>query len=158
MIDLSIYSFDISLHGFSSQHEKESQFQDAWGTWSVLHISQTSLSRPLDITFDDAVENLSQLNRMFVELDGSFLWSNKHQSHSWQIDGNIFEQDNKVLFVELKGMCVPSAFDDLLTCFGWPKETIVFQLTRPSVFLHEHEFRRHASTRGGVELGQNIRL
>ncbi|MEO1991657.1 MAG: hypothetical protein ABGW78_06975 [Pirellulales bacterium] len=158
MIDLSIYSFDISLHGFSSEYERESRFQDPWGTWTVLQIPQLSLSRPLNVTFDNAVERLSQLDRMFVELDGSFLWSNKHHSHSWQIDGNIFEQNNKVLFVELKGTCFPSTFDALLTCFGWPTETLVFQLTRPSVFLREHDFRRHALSRGAVELGQNIRL
>jgi hypothetical protein len=75
----------------------------------------------------------------------------------WQVDGNVFDRDGRVVLVDMKGSCPPEEFDRLLACFGWPGEPLLFQLVRPAVFLEESVFRRHAEARGVILPGQDMR-
>ncbi len=82
---------------------------------------------------------------MFCEPDGSFVWTSPRDEPTWQVDGNLYDRDGRLLFVDLKGTCPPKEFDGLLQAFGWPATSLMFQLTREAVFLGEDEFRRLAS-------------
>ncbi|MGD9723237.1 MAG: hypothetical protein AB7O59_18610 [Pirellulales bacterium] len=96
-------------------------------------------------SFETAQERLSKLERMFCEADGSFVWTSPQSALTWQVDGNLYDRDGRLLFVDLKGSCPSDQFDRLLAALGWPEAKLVFQLTREAVFLDEAEFRRHAA-------------
>ena len=111
----------------------------------TLAIPHEALAHPFNLSFEAAVERLNHLERMFSEPDGSFVWTSPHDGPMWQIDGNLFDRNGRLLFVDLKGTCPPEEFDRLLMAFGWPQTPLVFQLVREAVFLDEPEFRCWAS-------------
>jgi hypothetical protein len=97
-------------------------------------------------TFEQASASLALLSRMYCEPDGSFVWVSPRDEPAWQVDGNLYDRDQKLLFIDLKGTCPASEFDRLLMAFGWPATQLLFQLTREAVFLDEAQFRRYASS------------
>ena len=101
------------------------------------------------MTFEEAVATLEKLERMFVEPDGSFVWVSPRAIGSavgsWQLDGNLFDRNGRLLLVDLKGRCPETEFDQLLTAFGWPGTPVIFELTREAIFLDETEFRRYCA-------------
>lgn len=154
----SLYVFEISLHRHPREHLAEGlAHTDTWGTWPTVIVPHEMLAMPLTISFDDAIDRLSRLERMYAEPDGSFVWVSPREGLSWQVDGNVFDRDGRVVLVDMKGSCPPAAFDQLLSCFGWPAEQLLFQLVRSAVFLTEPVFRRHAGAQGLVRSGQDIR-
>jgi hypothetical protein len=109
--------------------------------------SQTALS----VSFEQATERLAALPRLFIEPDGSFVWTGVTvEGEPWQVDGNLIDRGDVLAYVELKGHCSSEQFDELLRAFGWPGEKIVFQLTRRGVALTEDEFRQLAATGEGA--------
>jgi hypothetical protein len=95
-----------------------------------------------DCTFEVAIEGLSQLERMFCEPDGSFVWVSSQGEPAWQVDGNLYDKNERLLFVDAKGSCPAEQLDRLLTALGWPQTPVMFQLVRQAVLLDEAEFRR----------------
>lgn len=152
-----LYAFDATLHRLPDEPMAGPPHTDAWGTWPTLAIEHAQIVVPLRIGFDDAFGRLGMLERMFAEPDGSFVWTSPREGLSWQVDGNAFEKDGRVLLVDLKGSCPPEAFDRLLAAFGWPAEAVMLQLVKPAVFLDEATFRRHALARGAAGDGETLR-
>jgi hypothetical protein len=114
-------------------------------TLSTLHISPADLLTPFGISFEEAAERLGRLPRSCVEPDGSFFHGSPRGQPQWQVDGNLFDRNGRLLFVDLKGDCPPEEFDRLLAAFGWPSTPLAFQLVREAILLDETEFRRWAS-------------
>lgn len=158
---LACYAFDITLHGLpgdvAEQVPAGPAYDDLGASWPTLDVPREALATPMAVGFDDAFDRLGRLDRMYVEPDGSLVWTSPREGVRWQVDGNAFEKDGRVLFVDLKGSCPPEAFDSLLACFGWPRQRMVMQLVRPAVFLEESTFRRHAMTRGHAGDGETLR-
>ena len=153
-----LYVFESSLHRHPGESlTPDGSHTDAWGTWPTVTVPHELLAVPLAISFDEAIDHLSQLERMYAEPDGSFVWVSAREGLSWQVDGNVFDRDGRVVLVDMKGSCPPEEFDRLLACFGWPGEPVLFQLVRPAVFLEESVFRRHAEARGVILPGQDMR-
>jgi hypothetical protein len=152
-----LYAFEAVLHRLPADAAVAEAHADAWGSWPSLAVPRESLSQPLAIGFDEALERLALLPRMFVEPDGSFVWTSPASERAWQVDGNLFERDGRVLLVDLKGSCPPAEFDRLLGAFGWPAEPVMLGLVRAAVFLDEATFRRHATARGAAGDGQTLR-
>jgi hypothetical protein len=155
-----LYAFDITLHRLDPERvgpHAGSVHADAWGSWPALDVPHDALAVPLGIGFDEAFDRLGRLERMYAEPDGSFVWTSPREGVSWQVDGNAFERNGRVLLVDLKGSCPPREFDRLLEAFGWPAEWMLVQLSRPAVFLDEATFRRHALARGAAGDGENLR-
>lgn len=114
---------------------------------STLRVPPQSLSTTtFACGFEDAASALALLPRMYCEPDGSFVWASSHGEPAWQVDGNLYDRAERLLFVDLKGTCPAERFDELLRAFGWPAQAVVFQLTREAVFLDEAEFRRLAAS------------
>lgn len=156
MTAAALYGFEISLHRHPAEGLADrAPHTDAWGTWPTVQPPHEALAVPLAISFEDAVDRLSRLERMYAEPDGSFVWVSRREGLSWQVDGNLFDREGRVVLVDMKGSCPADDFDRLLACFGWPAEKLLFQLVRPAVFLEEATFRRHAATRGAVRSGQD---
>jgi hypothetical protein len=98
------------------------------------------------VTFEQAEAALTALPRLFIEPDGSFVWVADDAQRSWQVDGQLYDRDGRLLYVELKGRCPAEAFDRLLCTVGWPTVPLTFQLVREAVYLDEASFRRYAAT------------
>jgi hypothetical protein len=155
------YAFDITLHGLSADAAAGLRagpaHDDAWGTWSTLDVPRDQLAVPMAIGFDEALSRLGKLERLYVEPDGSLVWTSQREGLGWQVDGNLFEKDGRVLLVDLKGSCPAVEFDRLLAGFGWPGQGVMMQLVRPAVFLDESTFRRHAHARWIAGDGETLR-
>lgn len=156
-----IYAFDITLHRLRDEAgagpHPGGLHADHWGTWPTLDVPHEQLALPMAIGFDEAFERLGSLDRMFAEPDGSFVWTSPREGLWWQVDGNAFEKEGRVLLVDLKGSCPPAEFDRLIAAFGWPREAMMMQLVRSAVFLDEETFRRHALARGRAGDGATLR-
>lgn len=152
-----LYAFEAVLHRRPRDAAAGGHHTDEWGEWPTLAVSREALSEPLTLGFDEAVERLARLPRMFVEPDGSFVWTSAAADRAWQVDGNLFERSGRVLLVDLKGSCPAGEFDRLLAAFGWPGEALMIGLVRAAVFLDEPTFRRHATARGAAGDGQTLR-
>ena len=153
----TVYAFDIALQRLPDAAPPGPPHADAWGEWPTLAVPRDQTMVPLAVGFDDAFARLGRLERMFAEPDGSFVWTSPREGLSWQVDGNAFEKDGRVLLVDLKGSCPPAAFDSLLSAFGWPAQAVMLQLVKPAVFLDEATFRRHAAARGAAGDGETLR-
>jgi len=155
-----IYAFDVTLHGLPSAEREPPAaggYEDLGRSWPTLDVPRAWLSVPMDVGFDEALERLGRLERMYVEPDGSLVWTSPREGRRWQVDGNAYERDGRVLLVDLKGSCPRPEFDHLIACFGWPAQRILVQLVRPALFLDEATFRRHATARGLAGDGETLR-
>lgn len=130
-----MYHFHIAIHA-APAHAAEGS----------LALTPEALTAPLGATFDEAVEALDKLPRIFVELDGSLLWTSPQGPSGWQVDGVLYDRGDRLHYVELKGSCPEDEFNALLRACGWPETPVVFQLLREGVVLSETEFRRTASS------------
>ena len=96
-----------------------------------------------DRTFEEVVDSLSSLPRMFIEPDGAFVWVGSAES-AWQLDGTLYDGPGRLWYVELKGRSPLDDFNRLLSTLGWPETPLVFQLVREAVLLDEAQFRHVA--------------
>lgn len=140
-----LYSFFITVHARPADVTPGPDIELQGRKLHTLHISPESLSAtPMDSCFEVACQRLSVLERMYCEPDGSFVWASPQGDPAWQVDGNLYDRNERLLFVDLKGNCPREQFDRLLTALAWPETKLMFQLTREAVFLDEDEFRRFA--------------
>lgn len=117
----------------------------------VANVHCDTLSAGLPVKFEYVVEQFARLLRMFVEPDGSFVWTGATEDgQPWQVDGNLIDRGDVLAYVELKGHCPVAQFDELLRTLGWPDSPLMFQLPRRGVFLSEAEFRRLAEGEAGA--------
>jgi hypothetical protein len=87
---------------------------------------------------------------LFIEPDGSFVWTGEADGEPWQVDGNLIDRGDFLAYVELKGRCPEKRFNELLAAFGWPQSPLAFQLPRRGVTLNETEFRELAARSAGA--------
>jgi len=97
--------------------------------------------QPFPGTWEEAAAALETLPRMMFEPDGSWILSGGVGAQRWQIDGHLFDFDDRLHRVELHGQCPPEAFDQLLSCFGWPETEFIFEQVIEGIRLSEMEFR-----------------
>jgi len=138
--------FCVTIHARPADATAGPAVQLAGGRFSTLAVAPATLAATLfDCTFEEASERLEALERMFLEPDGSFVWTSSQSDQAWQVDGNLYDRAGRLSFVDLNGCCPAGEFDRLLAAFGWPRTNFVFQLTREAIVLDEAEFRRIAS-------------
>jgi hypothetical protein len=97
-----------------------------------------------DVTFEEALAALAKLPRLDAEPDGFFVIAGDEDGRRWQVDGHLFDFNDRLHRVELHGECPSEAFDAVLRCFGWPAARLAFELVQEGVALEEGEFRRWA--------------
>ena len=102
-----MYAFECSLHALPDREILASgaTLTDSCGQWPTLLIAQDQLITPLPIVFDDVLNQLNTLPRLYAEPDGSFVWTSPQENIRWQVNGNLYERNDRVLFVEIKGSC-----------------------------------------------------
>jgi hypothetical protein len=140
-----MYTFHVTIHARPSDAKPGPTVAIAGRTVATLDVPRESLSIPFALSFEEAAAGLERLPRSCVEPDGSFFYGSSADEPPWQIDGNLFDRNGRLLFVDLKGTCPTEEFDRLLKIFGWPQTPLAYQLVREAVLLDEAEFRRWAS-------------
>lgn len=114
-------------------------------TFAPLAIRPADLGLPFSVTFEQVTDWLEAQPRLFVEPDGSFVWVSSASEPAWQLDGQLWDREGRLLLIDLKGSCPQAALDGLLTCLEWPETSIVFLLAREGLLLDEVQFRRYAA-------------
>jgi hypothetical protein len=107
----------------------------------VRIFAATGSPSPL-VSFDDAVAALARLPQIFVEPDGSFVWTAPPSSASrWQVDGNLADGGETLYYVEIKGVCPLAVFQELLGCLAPPSARLVVESVAEGVILDADAFR-----------------
>ncbi len=138
--------FCVTIHARPADIAAGPDVQLGGGSFRTLAVAPATLAATtFDCTFEEASARLEALQRMFLEPDGSFVWTSSQSDQVWQVDGNLYDRAERLAFVDLNGGCPAADFDRLLSAIGWPRSPLVFQLTREAVVLDEAEFRRFAA-------------
>jgi hypothetical protein len=140
----AVYRFHIAVHARPAEATDDSAREIDGRSVRPLDVTAADVTEPLGVTFDEAVRRLEALPRLFLEMDGSFLWTAREGPKVWQTEGVLYDRGDRLHYVEMKGSCPPAEFDALLGAFGWPETPLAFQLIRQAVFLGEEEFRAFA--------------
>ena len=103
----------------------------------ILQLTHEQLNASFPISFEEAAERLEQLERMFFEPDGSFVWvgASPVQPTPWQLDGVLYDHGGRIAHIELKGTAPPAALHRLLEAFGGAASDFVFQSVRQATFV-----------------------
>lgn len=97
---------------------------------------------PLKCSFETVFAELGRLDRMYPEMDGSFVWTGEIERVPWQIDGMMYDRDDVVQWCEIKGVCPLKQWHQLLRCFGWPSQSLVAHLVQEQLFVGLDELAR----------------
>ncbi len=142
-----LHSFCASIHAVPPGAAPGPTVRMSRGTYGTLRIAPAELASSLfACDFETALDRLALLERMYCEPDGSFVWASPLGEPAWQVDGNLYDRQQRLSYVEVAGSCPPRQFDQLLASLGWPETALVFQLRQEAVLLDEREFRRYAAT------------
>jgi hypothetical protein len=141
---MTSHPFQITIHARPAEVKEPGVAELTGKRYRTLDVPAAALGTPFLKSFEMASEALAKLERMFLELDGSFVWVSAAKETPWQLDGVLYDRNDRLLYVDLKGACTAAAFDGLLAALGWPQTPVMFQLAREAVFLDEAEFRRYA--------------
>ena len=117
-----------------------------------FHVIVQAATKPWPITFDAAYAALEQVPGIFLEPDGSFFLPSRPGEPRWQVEGNLYDQGERLAYAEIKGCCPDEWFDDLLQPLGWPQVLLKFQMVREGQELSEKEFRKVTRIQGGREI------
>jgi hypothetical protein len=117
-----------------------SQFGQLVTSWHVDCVERFTM----DVTFEQVESSLSQLPRMFFEMDGSFVWCGEHSAASdslrdrWQIDGMVYDVGGRVCRVELKGQCSADSFAQIVAALQ-PADRLLAFCINQSCFVRVDE-------------------
>jgi len=139
-----MYWFDVSIHARPRKMELGPIVAVRGHQLQTLSFSAAALEQPLNCSFEEAEVRLTKLPRMFFEPDGSFVWVSD-QDPNWQMDGMLYDREDSIVSIEIKGSCASEAFDQFLTAVGWPGIDLVFHLKNELVHVDEGEFRKIAA-------------
>lgn len=144
-----MYAFHVTIHARPPAAEPGELATLQGQPVGTLRVAPELLgSTTFACTFEEAAAALAKLERMYCEPDGSFVWVSSQAEAAWQVDGNLYDRNERLLFIDIKGTCPAAEFDRLLSCFGWPQVPVMFQLVREAVLLDENAFRNWCEQAG----------
>ena len=136
--------FHITLHARPAQVLTSGEREIGSKVVATVHFD-TSSPATWESAFEDAAARLTRLPRMFFELDGSFVCSGENPAGDrWQLEGQLYDRDGHIVFLELKGNCPEHVFDEVLSAAGPGPRGVVIQLTQQAVFVSCEQFRQIA--------------
>jgi hypothetical protein len=145
-----MYTFQITLHALPAEALPGGSIEIDGQRYPTLDVPAQAQGTGFSVSFEETSVALAQLPRMFIEPDGSFVWVSPSGEPTWQIDGVLYDRDERLQFIDLKGSCPAAAFDHLLSAVGWPTTAVMLQLTREAVFVDEATFRWLAAAAKGL--------
>lgn len=138
------YSFDIVVHARPEGTVAGPSFS-LRGLELPTLIFSPAASAGFARTFEEVGAELERFERLYFEPDGSFVWVSPTDAEPWQLDGMLYDRNDRVLHMELKGSCPAEAFDRITAALGRPIGEMVFQLSREALFLDDTAFRSYAT-------------
>ena len=102
---------------------------------------------PLVESFEQVAERLSRLPNLHFEPDGSFSWCSIQRPSTnqrvWRLDGMVYDRENHVEYVELKGNCDLVSWETLTRILsGVEYVPLIVQLVGQGIWISEQEFKR----------------
>jgi hypothetical protein len=140
----NLYTFHVTVLARAESAAAGATLHLAGREVPTLAVPQEDLATLFGISFEEAEQRIGRLPRAYIEPDGSFFWGSPAGEPTWQIDGNLFDRNGRLAFVDLRGTCPWQEFDQLLTALGWPATPLIFQLVQEAILLDEAEFRSWA--------------
>jgi len=137
--------FDASVYALPDEAAEGPVIELGGTSVPTLTISHGSVGRPMIRSFEEAADVLTAIEGVYFEPDGYFVWGHGAGDARWQIDGHLYDRNEKLLYVDLRGRAPQEAFDRVLRCTGWPAMSVMFALRREAVYLREEAFRRWAA-------------
>lgn len=107
-----------------------------------------SIAAPFAVGFEQAAERLAELDPMIhFEPDGWFIWhSPKDESPVWQINGNLYDRQERLWLIPLRGKCPESVLMRLLTVLAnEPAAELMFELTRAGIYVDLPDLLHYAT-------------
>jgi hypothetical protein len=138
-----MYTFDCVVRAMPPSAAPGEPLAIADVAYRPLVFPLAELATAFAVTFEETLCAFERLEQMFAEPDGSFVWV--AADRAWQIDGNLYDRDGRLLYVELRGRAPAEVLDRLLSALGWPAERLAFEWRAAGVFLGEEDFRRVAA-------------
>ena len=140
--------FQVAVHARPTGIEQGEDVQINARALPTLDVPADRQAALLDVTFEDAFEQLEALPNLYIELDGSLVWvSGPEVAAGWQLDGHLWDRDGRLFALDVKGVCPEPVFDQLLSAIGWPRTAVMCRLIEHAVFLEEATFRSYAFLR-----------
>ena len=98
-----------------------------------FHIYLYGIDRgTIPTSFEHLAERLSDFERIYFELDGSFVWTGGSEHGRWQLDGMVYDAAGAVQYVDIKGWCPWKIWNSFLTILGgdegWSEDWTVIRL------------------------------
>lgn len=113
-------------------------WQSPTGAVSTLAPAGGDLAAPWALSFEEALDALARLERLYVEPDGSFVW---RPEVAQQVDGQLSDRAGRLILVELHGRCSGANIDRLAATLNPTHEPLAVQLIREGVYLPWHAWR-----------------
>ena len=89
---------------------------------------------PIETTFDDASERLSNLDRLAFEADGSFVWT---PTRGEQVFGMLYDAADRLQYVELRGQCNLACWQTLIQAVRGDCKHEMAVMSLPGRQLHD---------------------
>ena len=140
-----MYRLHVSVHLRPEAVQKTQRLTHQDRTIAALDVAPEMLGDALPVSFEETAETLQLLPQLYFEPDGSFVYANRDALYPEQLEGQLFDRDGRIMYVELKGVCSSEMFDAILQSLGWPAIKLMFQLLREGFYLDEDQFRSWAS-------------
>lgn len=116
---------------------------------NALRWSTSQTVAPMAVSFEEATEQLQRLPRFLIEPDGSFVWVSPTQERPrWQVDGNLYDCQGRLVLVELKGCCPVRSFDHFAATCGHQVVPLMVEFVEAFVYVTVEEFRRWLQSTG----------
>ena len=95
-----------------------------------IHLLAHPTGTLINVTFEALAEQLQSFERMYFEMDGSFVWTgavilNSTGPKPWQLDGMVYDLGLQIQRIELKGQCPRTQWQMLLNALNHPQQPLV---------------------------------
>ncbi len=106
------------------------------------------------VSYEELSQKLSQIERLFIEPDGSFVWVSPDNTEQ-KLNGQITDDGKHVMFLELRGNCPFHSMEPVLAGLGWPTCRLLFQQLPEANLFDEEGIRLVLSAiQAGVATGR----
>ncbi len=104
-----------------------------------IHLLAEAQGSLIDTAFEALAERLQTFERLYFEMDGSFVWTGEHPL-PWQLDGMVYDLGLQIQRVELKGQCPYVQWRKLLSALNHPQQILVAFNLKTSQFMSIDQF------------------
>ena len=125
---------NIHLYALPSIFEQGPMRMISGSALTTINCADVSHTR-LPTSFEQAVERLEKFDRLFIELDGSFVWTGTDRNGNWQLDGMLYDYAGRLQRVELKGTCPLPEWHTILHSLATTNESVVVHLLDHQCFI-----------------------